>query len=198
MGAIDFIWYGIAIILFFGGCLVIGEFAPEGADEWVIDNNIPFIGIAFDIRDDFDERFRGIVRPTGYGIVEVGGDGHRITLINNESARNVTRSDVIEFLKCDKTDENDYIGGVYVCSDYAEDVHNNAETAGIKCGWVSIDGIDHACNVFYTTDNGLIFVDCTEFDTIARCERGYSYTSECLNGDKCESLGTVTNYRIYW
>ena len=52
-----------------------------------------------------------------------------------------------------------------MCSDFAEDVHNNAKAAGIKAAWVSIafEGNDegHACNAFETTDRGLVYIDCT-------------------------------------
>jgi hypothetical protein len=62
-----------------------------------------------------------------------------------------------------------------VCADFAERLHNNAEMAGIRCAYVSIDitgysdpyrfGIPsnggHACNAFQTTDRGLIYVDAT-------------------------------------
>lgn len=59
--------------------------------------------------------------------------------------------------------------------DFAERLHNNAEMAGIRCGLVILDmvgyqdphnlGIEpdagHACNVFNTTDRGLVYIDCT-------------------------------------
>lgn len=62
-----------------------------------------------------------------------------------------------------------------VCSDFAERLHNNAETAGIRAGYISLDlvgytdpsnlGIPsdsgHALNVFETTDRGLVFIDST-------------------------------------
>ncbi len=62
-----------------------------------------------------------------------------------------------------------------ICADFAERLHNNAELAGIRAGYVSIDlegypdaegyGIPsdagHALNVFETSDRGLVFIDCT-------------------------------------
>ena len=46
-----------------------------------------------------------------------------------------------------------------VCADFAERLHNNAEKAGIRCGYVL--GTMHSFNVFETTDKGLIYVDDT-------------------------------------
>ena len=62
-----------------------------------------------------------------------------------------------------------------VCADFAERLHNNAEIAGIRAGYVSLDlvgytdpanlGIPsnsgHALNVFETVDRGLVFIDST-------------------------------------
>jgi len=103
------------------------------------------------------------------GMIEVGGDGEPIELINNPDATNPTYAELLAFIKRDRTDEYSYIFGppkiAYVCSDFAEDVHNNAEAAGIKAAWVGID-IDgktegHAINAFQTTDIGLVYIDCT-------------------------------------
>jgi hypothetical protein len=53
----------------------------------------------------------------------------------------------------------------YVCADFARDVHNSAEAAGIRAAWVGIDiegeAEGHAINAFQTTDRGLVFIDCT-------------------------------------
>lgn len=55
-----------------------------------------------------------------------------------------------------------------ICADFAERLHNNAELAGIRCGYVTIDfegkPIGHALAVFNTTDMGLIYVDDTGVD----------------------------------
>lgn len=48
-----------------------------------------------------------------------------------------------------------------VCADFAERLHNEAETAGIKCGYVVVDNLSHALNVFETTDRGLVYIDDT-------------------------------------
>jgi len=109
------------------------------------------------------------------GRVLVGVDGKPIELINNPDATNPTFAELIAFVKEDTTDERYYatdfevlFGAAevpYVCSDFAEDMHNNAEAAGIRAAWVSIDfqGDDkgHALNAFETTDRGLVYIDCT-------------------------------------
>jgi len=104
----------------------------------------------------------------------VGGDGKPIELINNPKSINPTYAELIDFIKEDGSDRTIYEEGIefagriaagYVCADYAEDVHNNAEVEGIKAAWVSIDlygeEIGHACNAFQTIDRGLVYIDCT-------------------------------------
>ncbi|MFC1938554.1 hypothetical protein ACFLWM_00120 [Chloroflexota bacterium] len=102
------------------------------------------------------------------GKIEVGGDGEPIKLINNPDAINPTYKDLLDFIKTDKTDILYYIeegDWAYVCADASEDVHNNAEAAGIKAAWVGIHFIGnqpgHAINAFETVDKGLVYIDCT-------------------------------------
>ena len=102
------------------------------------------------------------------GALQVGGDGEPIELTNNPDATNPTYGELVAFIQEDPTDTNDYLENPYigyVCADFAEDVHNNAEAAGIRAAWVSIqfEGSDkgHASNAFETTDMGLVYIDCT-------------------------------------
>ncbi len=103
------------------------------------------------------------------GARHMGGDGEPIRLVNNPRAQDPTYDQLTTFLAADLTDTRPYIqsgeGNGFVCGDFAEVVHNNAERAGIRAGWVSIsfggESIGHACNAFQTLDRGLVYVDCT-------------------------------------
>ena len=102
------------------------------------------------------------------GATTVGGDEEPIELINNPNATNPTYAELVAFIKADTTDTNDYVlegYEAYVCSDFAEDVHNNAEAAGIRAAFVSMyfEGKDkgHALDAFETTDRGLVYICCT-------------------------------------
>ena len=112
------------------------------------------------------------VTPSNYiyqdGKILVGGDGKPIELINNPNATNPIYAMLVAFIVANSVDTNTYFKGgpkAYVCSDFAEDVHNDAEAAGIRAAWVSIDlqGEDegHALNLFETSDRGLVYIDCT-------------------------------------
>lgn len=97
-----------------------------------------------------------------------GGDGEPIVLINNPSASNPTWEQLFSFLQDDETDAYPYgtllpvIGTEgQVCADFAEALHNNAEAVGIRTAFVVLPENDHALNAFETTDEGLVYIDCT-------------------------------------
>lgn len=134
-------------------------------------------------------------------------DGQYIFLINNNAAKNPTYAQVIAVIKRDKTDQRKYVSEKYTCGDFAETVHNNAEKAGYKAGWVPVYGINHVCNVFDTTDKGRVYIDCTGsngekgiWDTSVKIANGKTYQRVSLFNTKVHisPSGTVKKYIIYW
>lgn len=101
------------------------------------------------------------IQPPYYG----ADPDKTVILYNNEAAVNPTWGELKDFLISDKTDENNYLPGLRVCAEFAAELHNNAERAGIRAGWVAIhfadDSVGHALNVFETTNAGLVFIDNT-------------------------------------
>ena len=119
------------------------------------------------------------------GAVLVGGDGEPIELVNNPDAVNPSYSELVAFIKQDTTDANDYLENPligYVCADFAEDVHNNAEAAGIRAATVSVDfrgeAEGHALNAFETIDKGLVYIDCTGQSFEEKLNFHLEYTEE--------------------
>lgn len=157
-----------------------------------------------DSADIAQDNFDNIVYVENSKYEYVGADGHQIKLINNPNATDFTYAQVCDFIKSDPTDSITYKENSFVCGDYAEMVHNNAEAAGLKCGWVSIDFKDestnHACNAFNTIDKGIIFIDCTESDTTVNMIIGEPYIPERLFESNVEYTpsGIVSDYAIYW
>ena len=122
------------------------------------------------------------------GKIECGADGEAIILTNNATAVDPTFNELVAFILADATDKRGYVPGAFVCADFAEAVHNNAEAAGIRAGWVSLtfEGTEdgHALNVFETSDKGLVYIDCTNsgsgdaarsWDSVAYIETGKKY-----------------------
>jgi len=137
-----------------------------------------------------------------------GPVGVAIELVDNGLAVDVSWNDLVDFVARDDTDESPYIQDLRMCGSFAEELHNNAEAAGIRCAWVSIDiagqEIGHALNAFVTTDNGMAFVDCTgedpsfvsvvgtdeetcDYDKIAYVQVGQEYGLISL--ERAESMG---------
>lgn len=75
--------------------------------------------------------------------------------------RNPTYSEMKEFLAADTTDSKPYIENEYVCFDFAAELNNNADAAGIQAAYVRIRSQDwgHAVVAFQTVDRGLIFIE---------------------------------------
>jgi len=94
-----------------------------------------------------------------------GTYGFRVVLENNPAAVDPAWDQVAAFLKSDRTDEMEYVAEDFMCGSFAQDVHNNAEKAGIRAAWVGLDlagqPIGHAVNAFNTTDRGLVYTDST-------------------------------------
>lgn len=136
-------------------------------------------------------------------------------IVNYETASNPTWAQLLDFLLKDKTDEKAYVPGVYMCGDFANDLHNNAEQAGIRAAYVAIELPSgyHALNAFKTTDRGLAFIDCTGLeasepgpsnrDKTVDVKLGRSYVAKSLFPEsgwsvRWENMGTMLDVEIYW
>ena len=89
----------------------------------------------------------------------------QVDLVNRSTATNPTWSELMAFLRADPTDDEYYEENQFICGDFAEMLHNNAEAAKIKSAFVAVffkdKEIGHALNAFKTRDKGLVYVDCT-------------------------------------
>jgi len=145
----------------------------------------------------------------------VGADGEPIELFQDSAADDVTWAEVRQFLLSDQTDRILYDDDTFACADYAERLHNDAERAGIRAGYVVINFASgppgHALNVFNTTDRGLIYVDDTGTSEPSPCSAdktvelavGRSYIPESVfpcpgYSVTWENLGRVTDVNVIW
>lgn len=140
-------------------------------------------------------------------VFAAGANGHTITLHNNPSARGPTWNELMTFLQQDTTDQIQYSYTSFVCADFAETLHNNAEKASIRAAYVlvTLSGVLHACNAFRTTDRGLVFIDDTNSLIPTNCDKqvsivvGQAYIPTALfSSQQFWSMGTVNSYEIQW
>ena len=91
--------------------------------------------------------------------------GESARLVNNDEASPPTWQELMAFLEADTTDRKPYNADSFACVAFAEELHNNAEAAGIEAAFVGVQfegrEVGHALNAFNTTDRGLVFIDCT-------------------------------------
>jgi len=129
-----------------------------------------------------------------------------INLVENPDAKIVSYDELIKFLKDDTTDENYFIGGFYTCGNFMEDLHNNAEEAGIKAGCCIIETKDHSyfhgLNMFETTDRGTVFIeDCVDDGGDCVAEVGthyYNFTEIDTNRTSSRYLNGTVSFFYYW
>jgi hypothetical protein len=141
------------------------------------------------------------------------GSSMELVLINNSNATDPTWLELRAFLREDKTDKHLYIPGEYECGNFAEELHNNAEAAGIRAAFVGIhfyDGLPHAINAFKTTDLGLVYIDVTgstspitlsNLDAKAKVTKDRAYIVTLIFPEAGWYLPqgeTVQSIEIYW
>ncbi|MBE0415079.1 MAG: hypothetical protein IBX36_00855 [Dehalococcoidia bacterium] len=150
-----------------------------------------FGGYAF---GDYEGYNRGheIGYEEGYedGCIEGAGSGYTL--------RDPTYSELMRFLRQDKTDENEYVDGVYTCTNFAADLDNNAEAKGFRAAYVYIEYRDgaHAIVAFETVDEGLKFIE-PQFDDEVMVSEGISF-SQANGYSKPNYDDTITRVVIVW
>lgn len=126
--------------------------------------------------------------------------GSKVCLVNYKNATDPTWDELIAFLHSDDTDEQPYLSASFVCADFAEMLHNNAEASGIRAAWVGVEfvvGEGHALTAFNTTDKGLVYVDCTsEFSSPVIAELTDSEERRVCKHDKIAYLVEGKEYGV--
>jgi hypothetical protein len=155
---------------------------------------------------DSEKEYESVLLP-------VTGAGQKIYLHNYYTTKDPTYDELIRFIMNDKTDTIIYDPDSFVCAQYTANVHNNAEKAGIRAGFVTVTFYDndegHGLNVFNTTDKGLVFIDSTgspnnhagnNYDSTVNLEKGSLYIRKPIFTARLayEETGIVKDYTIYW
>lgn len=207
VGEIALLLFGIIVFLFTSSC-----FCPD-----LVSAKTLWRG------KDWESAYKNVFN--GRAIVCKPND-KAVLLENNPKAKNPSFAELVDFLAKDKTDAVEYVSGEFVCASFAEMLHNNAESCGVRCGYVCVEFVAnlqtadenarHALNVFNTTDQGMVFIDSTghsaaqkskfQFGFSGRCDRlvklevGKSYepTYLFLKQYQCTGMGTVKAYKINW
>ncbi len=95
---------------------------------------------------------------------------------------NPTYSELMDFIRSDGTNRKRYDEETFNCVHYSLEVKNNAESIGMRCGYVTINlsgDYDHAIVAFNTTDRGIIYLE-PQSDEVANLEVGKYYWADCV------------------
>ncbi|MEK7354529.1 MAG: hypothetical protein AABZ77_08505 [Chloroflexota bacterium] len=159
----------ISVILLTGALVAINIFIYLGATNSTFNERI-----AAAFRDSYDYGYAQTFDATYKKALTNGFDkgyskGYEISQESNSTkpvsrlvqTHNPTYSELTAFLAADKTDSNTYVDGHYVCFDYAADVNNKADAAGIQAAYVRLRSTDwgHAVVAFDTVDRGLVYIE---------------------------------------
>lgn len=93
-----------------------------------------------------------------------------------------TYFELVSFMTSDKTDKKPYDESSFTCINYAQEVNNNAEEKGIRCGYVRVNlsgGVGHALVVFNTTDRGMVYYE-PQSDERVNLRVGKDYWADCV------------------
>ena len=111
-------------------------------------------------------------------VSSLGGDGEPVSLYENPEATNpYSWEQLKDFVVADNTDTYEYSTGSFICTDFAETLHNNAELAGIRAAYVSIgfpEGPGHALCGF-SIGNQVVYIDVISGDKVAYIEVDKKY-----------------------
>jgi len=119
--------------------------------------------------------------------------------------KNPTYRELMDFLVADETNLNEYCPNRYVCINFAADLNNNAEEAGIRAEYVALTfsstfcpggKVWHYINCFQT-EKGLIFIE-PQLDLEVTVEVGESYWSKIGFTTPEDYDDTIIDIIIIW
>lgn len=129
-------------------------------------------------------------QPTWDGDTIRNNHGGVLTLAYRSDTHDPTLEEALAFTRMDKTDEHPFEYGKYDCSDFTQNFQHNATQQGLRCEACvmhfhrTADGNNwdgHYINAFYTTDAGLLLIDCTTGDCVAQVEKDQVYSAVPLD-----------------
>lgn len=90
--------------------------------------------------------------------------------------------EAIKFMREDQTEDLEYQEIIFECDEYAEMVNNNAEQAGIRCCYVTLEFDDSAHSIigFNTTDQGMVYFEPQSDERVKYLYVNQDYWTDCV------------------
>lgn len=132
----------------------------------------------------------------------IGSNNEPLVIKDRQWAKNTTFENILIFIGADDTDSIPYNEGEFMCAEYAQRVHNNAELCGIKCELIIVilsEADDsnnltfHCCNKFKPIDyEDFVVIDCTP-----SCCEGIDVVGTRSSLEKLIAKGLISNIDYY-
>ena len=104
-----------------------------------------------------------VIEPSPLPILSDNISNYESVISSNQTIemKNPTFEELRNFILKDTTSRKQFVLNQYECRHFATEVDNNAEAAGLRCGFALIcyERGQHAVVAFDTTDRGLIFIE---------------------------------------
>lgn len=119
-----------------------------------------------------------------------------LELIKQTNCSSVTLYELYNFVLNDNTDKGSYTLGIYDCTQFSQDLVNNATENGYEAYFVYVltdDNKAHAVSVFNTSDMGYVFVDNTPSQDDTKYSRSADYFTKIEFGEEIISYNIENN-----
>jgi hypothetical protein len=104
-----------------------------------------------------------VTEPSALTILSDNASAAETTVSRNQTfeVKNPTFQELKDFILKDPTSRKQFVLNQYECRHFATEVDNNAEAAGLRCGFALLcyDQGQHAVVAFETTDRGLVYIE---------------------------------------
>jgi hypothetical protein len=104
-----------------------------------------------------------VTAPVGLPITSENASSVKTVTSDNQEIilRNPTFQEMRDFILKDPTSRKAFVPNKYECRNFATDVNNDAEAAGLRCAFVLLcyKNGQHAVVAFDTTDRGMIYIE---------------------------------------
>ena len=150
---------------------------------------------------------RGELELTNISLQENISELENLKSGNNYDLHDPTYNEVVSFITQDKTNDEEYIEGVFDCEQFSQQVNTNAENIGIRCAYVVIyfDGTDagHGIVGFNTVDQGMIYIEPQSDEWVENLTVGNDFWTDCIvpNGNyyyEDSPNDTVKEVLLFW
>ncbi len=116
--------------------------------------------------------------------------------------KNPTWEELKRFIEVDQTDTLEYVPGKFDCEGFTVTLRDNSWRRGFRSAYMAIglgeNSAGHTLNAFQTANEGLVYIDNTQQDTVGYIETAKAYGTIAIAGVKEEYIACTTRFDEFW